>query len=542
MAVATPFCSPTADDNVDRIAVYLRVSTGHQNEENQRPDVEHLIKARFPHAEVTFYGERKSAAKVRPEYDRMLRDAKAGRFQVLVVWAVDRFGRSMSRNLNDVLALDAAGIRVLSCRESWLDMQGPFRNLLLAIFSWAAEQERVRITERINASVTRIREEGGALGRPGFGLRHVRDKKGAVAHIMLDDAKRPTLLKLAQYLIEAGSLRGAALRLQADGAPPPSKGGSWGHVAVKRTILNEELRSRGVWPEKLLAQVDSLLNGRRQVSSGAATPVNLASPFLACGACGGGLTVISSKKGGRSYTCGRCNTKGKAVCAGIGYRAKDIVERVLIDVVRSAVDGAVRKRALEVVRQRLDARPQIASERDAVAHALAESEREGKALAKAVAQGGKLDALVEEMKGNDQRTKQLRGRLARLEAAPVPLDTRRRIVEIERRLTELSKTLDEGGIAARPAVAAVLQGSRLTATLVTIKGERRWQLFGRISAGYLSSIDGSDPWPSCLSFRGPSASRRAWLLRPPSLRSSAASPPSSAQCRSRRGRPAMRCR
>jgi hypothetical protein len=207
----------------------------------------------------------------------------------------------------------------------------------------------------------------------------------------------------------------------------------------------------------------------------------------------------------------------------VGYRAEAIVDRGLIAVVRRAIDGDVRARALEIVRQRLDARPQVASEREAVAHALAEAEREGKALAKAIRKGGQLEALVEDAKQNDQEVRRLRGRLARLDAAPVPLDTRRRIAEIERRLSALSETLTLGGIAALPAVEAVMQGRRLAVTPVIVNGERRWQLFGRIPAGYLATIDGADPSAS-----GPSCDGLPWSPSPSRRRRP--SSPASAAC------------
>jgi DNA invertase Pin-like site-specific DNA recombinase len=96
----------------------------------------------------------------------MLKDARRGKFQVLVVWALDRFGRSMVGNLRDVLELDRLGVQVVSVRESWLDTGSPVRTLLIAIFSWVAEQERSRLIERTKAGVAAARRRGARLGRP----------------------------------------------------------------------------------------------------------------------------------------------------------------------------------------------------------------------------------------------------------------------------------------------------------------------------------------------------------------------------------------
>ena len=146
-------------------AIYLRVSSDQQTTDCQRPDVEQLARARG-HRVVHVYEERVSAGKHRPMYEKMLADAKQGKFKVLVIWALDRFGRSMTANLNDVLELDRLGVEVVSVRETWFDTGGPVRSLLVAIFSWVAEQERARIVERTKAGISAARRRGARLGRP----------------------------------------------------------------------------------------------------------------------------------------------------------------------------------------------------------------------------------------------------------------------------------------------------------------------------------------------------------------------------------------
>ncbi|MBZ0251223.1 MAG: recombinase family protein [Burkholderiales bacterium] len=146
-------------------AVYLRVSRGEQEVSNQRPDVERLVRARGLEL-VEVYEERASAAVKRPELERLLRAAHAGTFEVLVVWSLDRLGRSMVGNLQTVLELDRRGVEVLSVREPWLDTGGPVRSLLLAVFGWMAEQERAQIAARTKAGLERARRQGIRLGRP----------------------------------------------------------------------------------------------------------------------------------------------------------------------------------------------------------------------------------------------------------------------------------------------------------------------------------------------------------------------------------------
>ncbi len=152
-----------------RIAFYVRVSKGDgQTFENQLPDLERLALSRGLEA-VVVYAEKKSAAKARPVFAAMLRDAAAGVFEAVGIWALDRFGRNMAGNMADALKLAEAGVGLVSVREGWLDTtrgdDDPTRPLLFAIFSWVAEQERRRLSERTKAGLDRARREGKRLGR-----------------------------------------------------------------------------------------------------------------------------------------------------------------------------------------------------------------------------------------------------------------------------------------------------------------------------------------------------------------------------------------
>src|SRR6266568_7294588 len=149
---------------VRKAGLYVRVSTDRQTADNQLAEVTQLAVARG--YESVVYEEVESAAKVRPVLDRMLADVRAGRVQAVAVWALDRLHRSMTGAINTVLELDRLGVPVLSVREGWLEMNGPVRPLLVAIFGWVAEQERTRLIERTKAGVERARRQGKRLGRP----------------------------------------------------------------------------------------------------------------------------------------------------------------------------------------------------------------------------------------------------------------------------------------------------------------------------------------------------------------------------------------
>jgi DNA invertase Pin-like site-specific DNA recombinase len=145
--------------------IYARVSTGEQHTENQIPECAQLANARgFEVLETV--EEDISTRKRRPGLERLIEEARRGAFRVLVVWKLDRFGRDMVGNLLDVLGLLEIGVQVVSVTESWMDTSNPLiRKLLLAIFSWVAEQERETRGERTRAGMARAIRQGRIPGR-----------------------------------------------------------------------------------------------------------------------------------------------------------------------------------------------------------------------------------------------------------------------------------------------------------------------------------------------------------------------------------------
>jgi DNA invertase Pin-like site-specific DNA recombinase len=146
-------------------ALYVRTSRIDQHPENQLPDIRRLAEQRGLEV-VDIFEEKLSATRNRPAFEKMRRHAQRGAFNTLIVWALDRLGRSMFDVVYTVQELDRCGCRLLSVKEPWLDAAGPMRQLFTALHAWTAQQERERLIERTRAGITRARAEGVALGRP----------------------------------------------------------------------------------------------------------------------------------------------------------------------------------------------------------------------------------------------------------------------------------------------------------------------------------------------------------------------------------------
>lgn len=151
-----------------RTALYLRVSTQEQNTDNQRPALEAWAKQRGFEVVAT-YQENESAWKAghQVELKHLIDNARLHKFDLVLVWALDRLSREGSAAiLNIVNTLANYKVKVLSYQESWTEAPGELGELLFAIAGWVAKMESQRRSERTKAGLARVKAQGKRLGRP----------------------------------------------------------------------------------------------------------------------------------------------------------------------------------------------------------------------------------------------------------------------------------------------------------------------------------------------------------------------------------------
>lgn len=150
-----------------RAALLARVSTGEQDTANQVAQLEAWAAQRGL-AVVARYCRQESAWKgAHRVLEEVLADARAGRFDVLLVWALDRLSRAGPlATLQLVDRFGRLGVQVLSHQEPWAEASGELQDLLLAVVGWIARWESRRRSERTKAGLERARAAGKHLGRP----------------------------------------------------------------------------------------------------------------------------------------------------------------------------------------------------------------------------------------------------------------------------------------------------------------------------------------------------------------------------------------
>lgn len=148
---------------IRKCAIYARVSTAEQNLDNQIESLETFANLQNTKVHNIYKDIMTGGASNRPQFQQMLKDARLRQFDVIYVWSLDRFSREGIKNtLSYLKQLQNQGVALKSLQESWLDTSDDgMGTLLIAIFSWVAEQERKRISERTKAGLARSNKKSG---------------------------------------------------------------------------------------------------------------------------------------------------------------------------------------------------------------------------------------------------------------------------------------------------------------------------------------------------------------------------------------------
>ncbi len=136
---------------------YARVST-----RDQKPDLQ-VDALKAAGCERVYQDVASGAKTARPALDELLGQLRAG--DVLLVWRLDRLGRSLPHLIETIGALDARGIGFLSLTES-IDTTTSGGRLIFHVFGALGQFERELIRERTQAGLTAARARGRVGGRP----------------------------------------------------------------------------------------------------------------------------------------------------------------------------------------------------------------------------------------------------------------------------------------------------------------------------------------------------------------------------------------
>lgn len=150
-----------------RVALYARVSTFNgQDPEMQLRELREYAAHRGCEVAGEYVDHGVSGAKEsRPQLNLLMQDARQRRFDLIAVWKLDRFARSLKMLVVSLAELEALGVAFVSLRDN-LDLSTPTGRLMFQVVGAMAEFERALIQERVRAGIRNARAKGKALGRP----------------------------------------------------------------------------------------------------------------------------------------------------------------------------------------------------------------------------------------------------------------------------------------------------------------------------------------------------------------------------------------
>jgi DNA invertase Pin-like site-specific DNA recombinase len=148
-----------------KVGIYARVSTQEQQTlPLQIKDLREYAKRRKWKVEVEIT-DIASGAKSRPKREELLKLARQKRIDCILVWRLDRFGRSLADLILTLNELNSLEVGFVSLNES-LDLTTPSGRAMAGMLAVFAEFEREILRERVRAGIADARSKGKAHGRP----------------------------------------------------------------------------------------------------------------------------------------------------------------------------------------------------------------------------------------------------------------------------------------------------------------------------------------------------------------------------------------
>jgi len=262
----------------------------------------------------------KSAA-TRPEFQRLIDDAQAGRFECVIVWKIDRFGRNRQDIALYKLKLKRAGVKLFYAAESV--PEGPEGIILESVLEGIAEYYSEDLRQKVIRGRRETLKKGKLAGTAlPIGYKRVDGRP------VIDESTAPLVREVYRMYIAGEGVKSCIEYLNAHGVTG-CRGGKIGQAVMYRMLRSKrylgifdesgiELRADPIIDEATYEEAQKMHKGSRQNAAAKAKDEYLLSCCCFCGYCGTMLVGDSGTgKSGRTYhyyTCGKRKRKGSKAC------------------------------------------------------------------------------------------------------------------------------------------------------------------------------------------------------------------------------------
>lgn len=305
--------------------------------------------------------------KKRPQFQRMLKDAEAGKFDVILVDDLDRFGRLDSIDFGELVApLRRQGIMLVTAASGPLDWNTMAGRFMATAKSETADAEHQQISRRVlTRHLLKARNGIDTGSRPLYGYNRVADAERG-KRLEPDETTARVVRLMFEMYDRGATLSGIAEELFRRGVPSPRGGPRWRRTVIQRVLTNQRYLGDFTWgvqpsgkrfrfaksadggisttergcktgrtapagnwiivpnthgpliDRETFARVQARLEGNRSLTTPHAGGGDFVlSKLLVCGHCGNYLVGMTRKRAAgrtRVYICGGYWTHGKSVC------------------------------------------------------------------------------------------------------------------------------------------------------------------------------------------------------------------------------------
>lgn len=420
---------------------------------------------------------------------RLLKDALAGSFNVLILEGLDRLSRDLVEQETVVRRLEHRGLRIIGVSDGY-DTKAKGRELMRGMRGLINEVYLSDLKEKTHRGMTGKALEGFATGGAPYGYRNVRTPDGKSSTIEIDDEAAQWVRFIFNRFVEGVAFKRIAEELNRLGAKPP-RGDSWGVSTIYGSpkkgsgIINNELYAgRKIWnrskwvkdpdtrrrvrienpesdwivedmpalaildPETWQKARDRMTENRLKngVRGKGGKPTTLFGGLLTCGLCGGTIIKVS----GHSYGCSNNKNRGATICAGISISQK-FVDRELTREIRRAmlsknvieyVYKKYRQQATELSKARRGNKKEHLDK-------LAIIDQEIERYIDAIGSVGVSEALSKKLKTAEAEKKELLEKIEQAETSIELIDPKEAIAKYKRLIDQFDKVVEKNVTQAR---------------------------------------------------------------------------------------------
>jgi len=370
-----------------RAVAYCRVSTDHSDQlnslENQRRHWEEHIKNRDDMIFSGLYvdeGISGTETFKRHDFNRMIRDAEEGKFDLIFTKEVSRFARNTVDALKYTRHLIDKGVGVIFQEDNinTLDNDGELR---LSLMATLAQEESRKISQRVKWGHRRAMKSGIVFGSNRILGYDLVDKK-----LVVNKNEEKIVKKIFQWYIDGESLHGIVRRLEDEGITKGKLGGKINHTSIRRILTNEKycgdlkqqkyyttnylthkrkvnkghqeyviiednheaIIDRKIWNE---VQKKIQHNKKQLKEKGIGYSRNVWGGKVLCDFCGDKFRRKKYKNTDGTdrivWVCTTSYNKGRKVCENGSYIREDILETIIMEVFNRIADSDSQKEILE---------------------------------------------------------------------------------------------------------------------------------------------------------------------------------------------------